>query len=609
MSLFFEFAWKSGIVGVGGLLLLALLRTASARLRHIICAVLIALIAILPGVCLVTRVLPARLVVALPRPTLAPQSSVVTQVVPVQSVTATSPPQPLPLRRPATTETLWYESAWLWLGVWALGFLACALPWLASLGQLRRWGQDLQAPSAQVERLASTLGGGQRFQLGFSHTASVPMTWGTWHPTVVLPDAAQAWTDAQVVTALRHELVHVRRRDFLTQNFAQLVCAVYWFHPLVWGLAARLRLEAEAACDAQVVAEGMAAPEYATQLLNIAQTAGRTPVPLAASAIARTSALEGRIDMILQLTTQPNRISRRQAALALCGLLGMVALVGTRIEARQEILPPGGQPSAPLSDPDAVEFLKQSMDTYAALTTFQADADWWLTFPKVSGEGAPSEPATTTRTIAYVAPNRFRITNTVYQRLIHTYVSDGSKMVILKQGYNQASERFSAPASLAVADANNMSHPHFGGSALYRFFAGRDGYEHLLDAKTAWDIRKHKPQAVRFGPDVTVDGEPCKTVIFGGGLYYDEQRAIISTRDHLVRRLESFEAGRTYTPTEITERKKSLDLSKMRGAQRAAMVKHMQETRSPDALTVESYKNIRTNVSIDDSTFAIPKSN
>jgi beta-lactamase regulating signal transducer with metallopeptidase domain len=58
----------------------------------------------------------------------------------------------------------------------------------------------------------------------------------------------------QLADVLRHELIHVRRRDYLWDRLAALGCRLVFFHPLVWLGYRRLRWERELACDRAVVA-------------------------------------------------------------------------------------------------------------------------------------------------------------------------------------------------------------------------------------------------------------------------------------------------------------------------------------------------------------------
>jgi len=53
-----------------------------------------------------------------------------------------------------------------------------------------------------------------------------------------------------------HEVQHVRRRDNLAAAMHLVVEAIFWFHPLVWWLGARLVEERERACDEEVLRLG-----------------------------------------------------------------------------------------------------------------------------------------------------------------------------------------------------------------------------------------------------------------------------------------------------------------------------------------------------------------
>ena len=92
-----------------------------------------------------------------------------------------------------------------------------------------------------------------------SRERSMPMTFGTRRPAILIPAIADTWTDDRRRAVLLHELAHVARYDCLTQTLAFAACAVYWFHPGAWWVARRLRVERELACDDRVIAAGTAA--------------------------------------------------------------------------------------------------------------------------------------------------------------------------------------------------------------------------------------------------------------------------------------------------------------------------------------------------------------
>jgi len=66
-----------------------------------------------------------------------------------------------------------------------------------------------------------------------------------------------------------HELCHIRRRDNLAAALHTLVFAIFWFHPAVWLIKARLLDERELACDEDVVSSGKDPQLYAESILNV----------------------------------------------------------------------------------------------------------------------------------------------------------------------------------------------------------------------------------------------------------------------------------------------------------------------------------------------------
>jgi TonB family protein len=132
-------------------------------------------------------------------------------------------------------------------------------------------------------------------------------TWGVLKPRVLLPTQALAWGEERVRVALCHELAHIARLDWPIQVGADILRTLFWFNPLLWILSARLRHEAERACDDAVLSTGLPAAEYASHVVEIAK-ACRQPsahVGLPALSIARPSNLEGRVTAMLN--TRLNR--------------------------------------------------------------------------------------------------------------------------------------------------------------------------------------------------------------------------------------------------------------------------------------------------------------
>src|SRR6202034_2283977 len=122
-----------------------------------------------------------------------------------------------------------------------------------------------------------------------------PMTCGVLRPLIVLPPDAQSWDEQDLERALVHELEHVRRYDWAIHCLARIVCAAYWFHPLVWVAWRQLALEAERSCDDAVLGRSEATA-YADQLVGLAR---RLSAKSQLLAMANRADLATRVDAVL----------------------------------------------------------------------------------------------------------------------------------------------------------------------------------------------------------------------------------------------------------------------------------------------------------------------
>jgi TonB family protein len=151
----------------------------------------------------------------------------------------------------------------------------------------------------------------------------MPMTWGAFRPHILLPRSAENWSDSRLRVVLAHELAHVQRMDWLIQMGVQLVCSIYWFNPLFWMAANRVYRESELACDDAVLRLGVDSRDYASHLLDIAQSLRRTQTGWAV-AIARPSDLEKRFAALLQAKMNREAISPGRVAFIALATLGVL---------------------------------------------------------------------------------------------------------------------------------------------------------------------------------------------------------------------------------------------------------------------------------------------
>ena len=235
-------------------------------------------------------------------------------------------PQPAPWRPSATMTGL---SAWL------VGVLLCLGPMWTGLRQmrsLRRAGRPCPPAQAAVESLASGGLGQRRVDVLTHQSVAGPVTCGVRRAVIVLPTDAARWSVDGLTRALIHELEHIRRWDWITQCLARVLCACYWFHPLVWTVRRQLVLEAERACDDAVLchpataATADDATAYADQLVDLARRlSGTNCQPLLAMADRRD--LATRVRALLDSGQARGRAGARLLTAVTAASLAIVAAV------------------------------------------------------------------------------------------------------------------------------------------------------------------------------------------------------------------------------------------------------------------------------------------
>jgi len=164
-----------------------------------------------------------------------------------------------------------------------------------------------------------------------SDDAKMPFACGLLRPTIVLPAESDSWTLDRRRAVLLHELAHVRRRDLVGHTVGRFACALYWFHPLVWTAAKRLRSESERACDDLALNCGARASDYAEHLLDIVTGVRHHATPAVALAMARRKEFEGRMLAILDPELRRGAPSRKQTAGLVGGLAVLSLVVGAAV--------------------------------------------------------------------------------------------------------------------------------------------------------------------------------------------------------------------------------------------------------------------------------------
>lgn len=336
-----EIALRSSAIALAGLALMPLLRRHSAALRHWVLFT-----------CLIGAAAVPLAMWLLPRWEIAAVSSLVPPplVDGVNATLNTSAVPPISQLAPAADVSSLTGPASAWpaivMPLWLTGIVLSLATLLVGVLRLRHidknatpaaegcW-HDIVLPNASVR---------------VTERRGLLLVWGLRHSTIIVPATALAWSRERMRAVLHHELAHVRRRDWPLLIAAEVVRAIYWFNPLVWIVCARLRTEAEIACDDAVIADGAQGAEYASHVIDTAREL-RREYWLPAPAMVRPSTLERRVRAMLDnnrnRTPLSTRTRRAAVALTLSLTLAVAALAaqsfvslsGTIVDPSNGVLP------------------------------------------------------------------------------------------------------------------------------------------------------------------------------------------------------------------------------------------------------------------------------
>jgi TonB family protein len=233
-----------------------------------------------------------------------------------------------------------------------VGGVAIRCLWLLlgafSLRRLRRSAFLLDPVPPSIRSAEAKVG--TRAAVYVSDRVTSPITFGVRRPVVIVPPGVLE-LEAELQEAIAcHELVHVRRRDWLQVLGEELVRTVLWFHPAIWWLIGRIQLTREHIVDEAVIRLTKSRERYVAAMVAVALSKSRlvpVPVPL----FLRRRFLKRRVAHLLQETTMTTRRLIAAATISATALAftSVLAVRAFPLEAR------GPQRSAPKTGTAPVE--------------------------------------------------------------------------------------------------------------------------------------------------------------------------------------------------------------------------------------------------------------
>lgn len=240
----------------------------------------------------------------------------------------------------------------------ALGTLG-RLAWLGlgllSLGRLRRAAQPLSPRPSAVDEAVAKVGVAAEFRV--SSIVTQPATFGARKPIVLVPQGFTSLSAHEQLAIACHELVHIRRHDWLQTVGEELVRAALWFHPAIWWLLDRVQLSREQLVDRVVIELTGSRRGYLDTLVKQAASIVVRPLPVA-TAYLRASHFKQRVTALMKETpmSRPQIFTSLFAMALAIFVSGAIVVQAVPLHSQRSTAPTGGptqtaRPGIPTSNP------------------------------------------------------------------------------------------------------------------------------------------------------------------------------------------------------------------------------------------------------------------
>ncbi len=154
-----------------------------------------------------------------------------------------------------------------------------------------------------------------------SRRVSVLVVVGWFRPVVLIPLSAIAGLPPQQLDALiMHELAHIRRLDAFTNIVILAIETILFYHPAIWWVSSRVRIEREHCCDDLAVSTCGDATIYAEALTSLETWKAAPALALGANG---GMMLKERVARLLGVPSEP----RRSSVSAMAGLVFICLII------------------------------------------------------------------------------------------------------------------------------------------------------------------------------------------------------------------------------------------------------------------------------------------
>ncbi|WP_213618497.1 M56 family metallopeptidase [Paenibacillus sp. J22TS3] len=217
---------------------------------------------------------------------------------------------------------------WFQIGIclWAAGLFAFivyhGLKHFRFLRMVSRWSEQPDKHlNDTLHKIKTEMGITTPVKLQICSCISSPMMIGFIRPTILLP-----WSDFsadEMPYILRHELVHLKRKDLWYKSLVLFATAVHWFNPVMYVMARAVSSQCEISCDAEVVSKTDIGTrrQYSEALIGVIKNQSRRQTAFS------TNFYGGKKDMKNRIFSIMDTSKKRAGVLILC--LVVLGTLGT----------------------------------------------------------------------------------------------------------------------------------------------------------------------------------------------------------------------------------------------------------------------------------------
>jgi beta-lactamase regulating signal transducer with metallopeptidase domain len=210
--------------------------------------------------------------------------------------------------------------------IWLCGAILFNLRVIAGLAYLDRLRSNAKPLPGEwsdlLQQISRRLGISRMIELAESPSVNAPIIIGFIKPVILVPVGMLSGLSlSQIETVFIHELMHVRRQDYVINIIQSFVEAIYFFNPFVWAISGIIKREREHCCDDAVIAIHGNAKDYVTALASLEESR-LSRVPISLSLAENKNQLLNRIKRIMERSVK-NHPGREKVIPALLLVLGL----------------------------------------------------------------------------------------------------------------------------------------------------------------------------------------------------------------------------------------------------------------------------------------------